>query len=185
MHSEEIEVSGYVENIIFSNEDNGYYVLGVVLKQEKGKTVVTINKLNIKKGLTLKFTGNWVETPKFGKQFKATKAEEITPDSSEGIIAWISSDYFKGIGQVTAQRMVDYFGIDKIIDVFNNDIDRLLEIRGITKKKLVGIKQSWEENKQVNEIMIFLQNNGISTLYSVKIHKTYGQDCIKIIQDNP
>lgn len=181
---EEERLVGLVERIMFKNEDTGYHVLSVGVKDLMEEIKVTINQPNIFEGLTYEFKGEYIIHPRFGNQFKATIAFEVLPSTKEGLKAYLSSSFFPGIGPVIAGKIIDYFG-DKVMDVFNNNIEKLIEIPGISKRKLEAIKASWEENKEVNDVMVFLQQNGISTLYASKIYKFYGKKCVAKIMENP
>ena len=181
---EEERLVGLVERIMFKNEDTGYHVLSVGVEDLMEEVKVTINQPNIFEGLTYEFKGEYIVHPRFGNQFKANIAFEVLPSTKEGLKAYLSSSFFPGIGPVIAGKIIDYFG-DKVMDVFNNNIDKLIEIPGISKRKLEAIKSCWEENKEINDVMVFLQQNGISTLYASKIYKFYGKKCVAKIMENP
>lgn len=172
-----------VDRILFKNDTNGYHVLNVEVSNLKD-TTVTINHPNIFEGFTYEFNGEWSTHPKFGNQFKAINAFEVLPSSKEGLRSYLSSSFFPGIGPVIASRVINHFG-DNAIEVFNNDLDKLLDVPGISKKKLEAIKAAWEKNKEINDVMMFLQQHGISTLYSKKIYEFYGKNCVSKVLSNP
>ncbi len=174
---------GTVDKVLFRNQDNGYHVLTVEMDALKDITV-TLNHPNIFEGFTYEFTGEYTTHPKFGTQFKAKTANEVLPSTIDGLKAYLSSSFFPGIGPVIASRVINHFG-ENVIDVFNNDIDKLLTVPGISQKKLEAIKESWQKNKEINDIMMFLQENGISTLYAKKIYEFYGKNCVSQILSNP
>jgi exodeoxyribonuclease V alpha subunit len=176
-------IDGLVDRIVYQNHENGYHILKVK-GVDKSITTVTITFPGIHTGINYKFFGNWTEHPKYGKQFIANSIEEIVPNSKEGLKAYLSSSFFKGIGPTIANRIIEKFG-DDAIEVFNNNIDKLIEIKGISKPKLKQIKKSWEENIEVNDVMIFLREHGISTTYASKIYKFYGRGCVSRIKKNP
>lgn len=180
----EDKIGGVVERIIFKNEETSYYVLSVLRNDTKKECTVTTNYLKICEGLTYEFFGKWISNTKFGNQFKADKVSEIAPSSEDAMVKYLSSSFFKGVGPVMASRIAKHFG-DKTYDVLKTNIDRLSEVPGITKKKLEVIKKSWEENGEINEIMVFLQSYDISTLLSSKIYEFYKKDCISKIRQNP
>lgn len=177
------KVTGIVDRIIFQNRENGYNILNVELPGEKNVTI-TVSHPKVHEGLTYEFEGKWTVHPKFGKQMQATAMFEIAPNTKEGLRAYLASSFFPGIGPVIANRIIKYFG-DDVIKIFNEDIERLTLVPGISPKKLDVIKKSWEENDEINNVMMFLQQFGISTVYAAKIYKSYGKDCVSQIKENP
>lgn len=179
----ETKIIGILNRIVFKNEDNGYHVLGVDIPNMDNVNV-TITQPNLFEGVTYEFQGQWSTHPKFGHQFKANIAFEVQPSTKEGLRAYLKSSFFPGIGPVIANRIVDHFG-DNIIDVLNKDSDQLLKVNGISKNKLIAIKAAWEQNKEINDIMMFLQQFNISTLFASKILEFYGKNCVAQILTNP
>jgi exodeoxyribonuclease V alpha subunit len=177
-------IVGSVERIVYRNQENGYHVLSVLSRETGKECTVTANLLKIHEGVTMEFQGQWVSNPRFGTQFKAEKAIEVAPETKEALIRYLSSSFFKGIGPVIAKKIVGHFE-DNTLEVLKTDIDRLAEVPGISKKKIGKIKESWIENSEINEIMVFLQSYNISTLYSVRVYETYGRDCVNKIRENP
>ena len=178
------KISGVVEKIIFKNEENGFHVLNVWIKGKNKDCIVTVNQLKIHEGITMEFEGQWISNQKYGKQFKAEKSKEVEPETKEAIVRYLSSTFFKGIGPVIAKNIVDHFG-EKTLEILKTNIDKLIEVNGVSKKKLEKIRVSWIENTEINEIMIFLQGYNISTLFATRIYETYGRDCINQIRQNP
>lgn len=178
------KVVGILNRIIFKNESNNYSVLSVDITDELTDTKITIMHPNLFEGVTYEFTGEWTKNEKYGHQFNANMAIEVQPSTKEGLRAYLQSSFFPGIGPVIAKRIIDHFG-DDVINTLNKDADQLLRVNGISKSKLVAIKAAWEENKEINEVMMFLQQYGISTLYASKIYKHYGKNCVTQILNNP
>ncbi|MBU3195074.1 ATP-dependent RecD-like DNA helicase [Clostridium algidicarnis] len=177
---EEIQVT--VEDIIFKNEDNGYVVARV---DEKGDDTVIVGCIPyISEGQNLKLKGEWTLHKQFGKQFKVNEAEEILPNSLIGIERYLSSGVILGIGPVTAKKIVDKFG-EKTFEVLENDIDRLSEIEGIGEKKIELIYDSYFKQREVKNIMVFLQTYGVTPNQCMKIYKRFGAESISIIKNNP
>ena len=180
----ENKIVGILNKILFKNDDNGYHVLNIDIGQELKDINVTIIQPNLFEGVTYEFQGEWSIHAKFGNQFKATIAYEVQPSTKEGLLAYLKSDFFPGIGPVIAHRIVNHFG-DNVIDILNTDSEQLLKVSGISKAKLTAIKASWEQNKEINDIMMFLQQFGISTLFASKIFEFYGKNCVSQILTNP
>ena len=130
------------------------------------------------------FYGNWLQHPKFGEQFKAVKVEELKPATTNALEKYLGSGLIKGVGPAFAKRIVKHFGKDTL-EVFDTDIERLMEVPGIAKKKLKTIVAAWEEHRDIKDVMLFLQSYNISTLFAVKIYKTYGKESVRIVSENP
>lgn len=182
--NKESKIVGVLNKILFKNEENGYHVLTIDIGDDLKDINVTIIQPNLFEGVTYEFKGEWTVHPKFGNQFKANFALEMQPSTKAGLIAYLRSSFFPGIGPVIAHRIIEHFG-DNIIEVLNKDSDQLLKVSGISKAKLTAIKASWEQNKEINEIMMFLQQFNISTLFANKIYEFYGKNCVNQILTNP
>lgn len=176
------EIQGTIEDIVFHNEDNGY-IIAHLNDNKKQITVVGIVPY-ISEGQNLKLNGEWVNHPQFGKQFKIVQCEEIIPSSLIGIEKYLSSGVIQGIGPVTAKKIVQRFGEDTM-NILDNEIEKLKEIDGIGQKKIQLIFESYSKQREVKNIMIFLQTYGVTPSQCVKIYKKYGADSIKVVQDNP
>ena len=178
------KICGVVERTIFKNDDNGYHVLSVLRSDTEKECVVTTNHLKIAEGLSYQFEGQWITTSKFGHQFKSERVTEIQPSTNDAMIKYLSSSFFKGVGPVLANKIVKHFK-ENTYEILKADINRLTEVSGISKKKFEVIKKAWQENGEINEIMVFLQSYDISTLYASKIYEFFGKDCIVKIKSNP
>jgi exodeoxyribonuclease V alpha subunit len=180
-----LKLAGVVERVTFHSAESGWSVLRVSPYGEtKTLHTVVVHQVQVFAGSSMEFHGEWVHHPKFGEQFKAYKAIQKKPASSKAMEKYLGSGLIKGVGPKTAQKIVNHFK-EKTLAVFEKDIDELLNVPGIAQKKLAEIKDSWEEHKAVRDVMLFLQEYGISTLFAVKIFKTYGKDAITILQENP
>ncbi len=177
-------IQGIVERVTFHNESNGWSVLKVKCFNEFDLTSVIIHQTKVFAGATMQFTGGWSNHPKYGRQFTATHCEEKKPASTAALEKYLGSGLIKGVGPKTAKRIVSHFG-KNTLDVFEHSIEDLVQVPLIAEKKLLTIKEAWQEHKAIREVMIFLQGHGISTLFSVRIFKKYGQDAIQIVQNNP
>lgn len=172
-------ITGVIDIYLFYSENNGYSVF----KLEDGTSVVgNLPKLN--EGDRVELTGEWVKHPRYGKQFKIETANIAHPTTESGIIKYLGSGMIHGIGPVTAKRIVSYFG-EATLDIFDKNISRLIEVEGIGTKKLDAIKEGWEAQKGVKNVMLFLQSHGISSTYSMKIYKAYGDAAPELIEKNP
>lgn len=179
------KVSGIIERVTFHNQENGWSVIKVSpFDSPKQLVTVVIHQAQVIAGDSMDFFGAWISHPKFGKQFKAEKAISRKPASAHALEKYLGSGLIYGVGPKTAHKIVKYFGNDTL-SVFDGEIERLMEVPSIGKQKLIQIRDAWEEHKAIKDVMIFLQSHGISTLYSVKIFKQYGNDAIAIVSQNP
>lgn len=183
--SQEYEsLTGVVERLTFHSEESGYSIAR--LKTPSAFDLVTIvgNFANIQAGQTLRLTGFWREHPQYGSQFQVVRYTETKPATLTGIEKYLGSGLIKGVGPVTAKRIVAHFGLETL-DVIENQIERLVEVPGIAKKRITKIKTAWETQKAIKEVMVFLQGHGVSTTYAVKIFKQYGDKAIDTVTNHP
>lgn len=177
-------LSGVVERITYVNEENGFYVIKIKSKGFPDLVTVVGNLASVNVGSAVKVKGDWRHDSKYGKQFSAADYRETIPASIAGIEKYLGSGLIKGIGPVNAKRIVKQFKEDTI-RVIEEEPDRLIEVDGIGKKRVDMIKKAWQEQKEIKNVMLFLQSSGVSTAYAVKIYKTYGNDSIDIVKTNP
>ncbi|NCA74674.1 MAG: ATP-dependent RecD-like DNA helicase, partial [Gammaproteobacteria bacterium] len=135
-------------------------------------------------GSVLSLQGFWKNDSTYGPQFTVQSFEETLPATVYGIEKYLGSGLIKGIGPIFAKKIVNTFGTDTL-EIIETDADRLLEIRGIGKVRVERVKKSWQEQKEIKNIMLFLQSHGVSTGHATKIFKTYGSDSIAIVKENP
>jgi len=178
-------IRGIVDRVTYHNPDNGWSVLRVLpFDNPHQQETVTVHQTKVFAGATMEFHGSWTVHPKFGRQFKATKAVERKPATSAALEKYLGSGLIKGVGPKTAKKIVKYFGKDTL-EVFENEIERLTEITGIAQKKLTMISEAWIEHRAIRKVMMFLQSHGISTLFAVRIYKEYGDNAIEYVNEDP
>ena len=177
------ELRGRIEEIVFHNEENGYLVAMVAAEGEELVTVVG-NLPFAREGSSFAFFGKDTIHPVYGIQFAFEEYREIVPATREGIISFLSSGVIRGIGPKTAEAIVNQFGEDTL-KVMENTPERLLKVEGIGDKKLQIINESFSEHWEVSAVVMFLQSHGISAAYAGKIYKSYGNQAIRIIEENP
>ena len=177
-------LSGIIERVTFFNEENGYAVLRVQAKGHRELVTVVGAVPSANPGEWLTAEGVWVHDREFGKQFKAEKLTSTPPTTIQGIEKFLGSGMVKGIGPVYAKKMVTHFG-DRIFDIIETSSAKLEDIDGIGPVRRKKIKQAWEEQKVIREIMVFLHSHGVSTSRAVRIFKTYGEQAIQTVRANP
>jgi exodeoxyribonuclease V alpha subunit len=178
------EVSGVIGRVIFHSDDTGYTVCGIAARGHKDEVVVVGNCPTIWTGETLKAMGRWTRHRQHGLQFQAERMVCYPPATAEGIERFLASGLIKGVGAVTAQRLVKAFGADTLT-VIDRESRRLEEVEGIGPMRREMIKQSWNEQKAVRDIMVFLQSNGVGTAHSMRIFKQYGNASVAVVRENP
>ena len=173
-----------VERITYQNADNGYTVLKCAAKNAQDLVTVVGIMPDTHVGSVLALEGFWKVDAKYGRQFSVEKFEETLPATVYGIEKYLGSGLIKGVGPKFARRIVEKFGKDTL-DVIEENPDALIEVEGIGRVRVERIKKSWEEQKEIKNIMLFLQGHEVSTSHATKIFKTYGSDSISIVQENP
>ena len=173
-----------VERITYQNPQNGYTVLKCRVNgcQDLVTLVGTMPEVHV--GSVLRAGGYWKVDAKYGKQFEVKEAEETLPATVYGIEKYLGSGLVRGIGPKFASRIVKEFGSDTL-NVIEDDPERLLQVPGIGKVRVERIRKSWQEQKEIRNIMLFLQSHNVSTGHATKIYKTYGNESIAVVQENP
>ena len=178
------DLQGQIERITFTSEETGYTVAKIKVYGRRDLVTIIGNIANPTPGEIIKMQGVWGNHPKYGEQFKIVFCQTTTPASVYGIEKYLGSGLVKGIGPVMAKRIVKMFK-EKTLEVIEIEIDKLAEVEGIGLKRIGMIRKAWEEQKEIRAVMIFLQSHGVSSGYAAKIYKQYGNEAIKIVQENP
>ena len=173
-----------VERVTYQNETNGYSVIKCRAKGYADLITVVGSMPEVHVGSVLTLSGEWTVNPKFGRQFTVSGFEETLPATVYGIEKYLGSGLVKGIGPKFAARIVRAFGAETL-NVIEEDPDALLRVPGIGKLRVERIKKSWDEQKEIKNIMLFLQGHDVSTTHATKIYKTYGSDSIRVVKENP
>lgn len=173
-----------VERITYQNAENGYSVMKVKVKGYDDLVTLVGNLLEVPAGSVLLCEGEWRVDKRYGQQFQCETWEEVMPATAYGIEKYLGSGLVKGIGPKFAKLIVGHFGTDTI-EVIETDIERLYEVPGIGKKRVEKIRESWEKQKDIKNVMLFLQGFGVSTAYAAKIYRQYGKESIDKVKENP
>ena len=177
-------LQGIVERVTYHAEDSGYTVAR--LKAPSAHDLITIvgSFPDIHAGQTLRLGGYYREHPKYGQQFQVVWAQETKPATLTGLEKYLGSGLIKGIGPVTAKRIVKHFGLDTL-EIIEFSCSRLIEVPGIGERRVGMIERAWAAQKAIKEVMLFLSGHDVSTVYAVKIYKQYGDQAIEIVSKNP
>lgn len=178
------ELRCVVENVIYRNQENGWSVMKVSVKGYDNPVVLTGTLLDVPVGSVLLAVGDWRVDAKYGRQFAVQSWTEEMPATLYGIEKYLGSGLVKGIGPAYARSIVRRFGLDTI-SVIENDIERLLEVPRLGRKRMESIRESWEKQKDIKEVMVFLQGHGVSTAFAAKIYAKYGKESISKVSENP
>lgn len=184
MNKHQDKLSGSVERITFHSKESGFCVLKVKARGHKDLITLTSNTAHISPGEFIEAQGIWHNNKQYGLQFKAEHLKIIPPSTLEGMEKYLGSGMIKGIGPHFAKRLIKAFGID-VFNVIELKPERLTTLEGIGKKRMQAITQAWAEQKVIREIMVFLQSHGVGTARAVRIYKTYGDNAIDKVQENP
>jgi exodeoxyribonuclease V alpha subunit len=178
------EIKAQVERVTYYNEENHYTIAKVKVDGRNSQVTVVGTLYSVVPGEVLRLKGSWEVHPRWGEQFKIISYETLLPATAKGIERYLGSGMIKGIGPVMAKRLVTRFR-EATLDIIDTDMDRLREVPGIGQKRIDMIRAAWEEQKEVRNVMVFLQGNGVSPAYAAKIYRFYGGDAVRIVSENP
>ncbi|MBW1900833.1 MAG: ATP-dependent RecD-like DNA helicase [Deltaproteobacteria bacterium] len=178
------ELQGQIERITFTNEENGFTIARIKVYGNPALVTVVGNLIDPMPGEIIKMKGEWANHPKYGEQFKIVHYKTSVPASVYGIQKYLGSGLIKGIGPIMAKRIVNKFG-KQTLELIEAEIERLAEVDGIGKKRISMIKKAWDEQKEIRNVMLFLQSHGVSSGYATKIFKQYGERSIQVVKKNP
>ena len=177
-------LEGVLERIVFFNEENGFTVARLQVAKRRDLVAIVGVLPSPMPGETLRLKGEWVVDSKFGEQFRVQSCLSVLPATLTGIEKYLGSGLVKGIGPIMAKRIVAKFGLETL-DIIEDDTEKLLEVDGIGSIRVERIAKAWQEQKEIREVMIFLQGEGVSSTYAVKIYKAYGDKSISVVKENP
>ena len=175
---------GILERIVYESPDTGYTV-GRLSARDHAELITVVGSLaSINPGESLLLQGRWVDNPRYGRQFQIEKYETILPANVVGLRKYLGSGLIKGIGPKMAGLIVRKFGMDTM-DVIENEPEKLARVPGIGRKRVKIIKEAWEAQREIKNVMLFLQSHDVSTAHAAKIYKTYENDAIPIVTKDP
>jgi exodeoxyribonuclease V alpha subunit len=177
-------LEGVLERITFASEENGFSVVQLVVPGKRDLVTAVGAMLGAQPGESLRLTGWWVTDKKYGEQFKVESFLTVKPATLVGIEKYLGSGLVKGVGKVMASRLVAHFGL-ATLDVIDATPARLLEVEGIGRVRSQRITRAWAEQREIRQVMVFLQSHGVSTTYAVRIYKHYRHQAIAVVKQNP
>jgi len=179
------KLSGIVERVTFHSAETGWSVLRVSpFGAPQSRVTVTLRQVRAFAGASMDFYGSWTQHPRFGEQFDCRRAVLRKPASAAALEKYLGSGLIAGVGPRTARRIVRHFG-DDALDVLEHRIERLLEVRGIARRRLERIAGAWREHRAIRDVVLFLQEHDVSTHFAVKIFRAYGDAAIEKVREDP
>ena len=177
-------LQGEVTKVLFCNRENGYLVARLVSGEHPGEVTFVGNLGPVSPGEMLSLSGEWVNHSTFGRQLVVSSFEQIMPATAAGVVRFLSSGQIKGVGESLAKRMVEKFG-PGVLEVMEKEPDKLLAVRGVGKKLLASIKESWADRREIRGLMLFLQNYDVPLTYAGRIFQLYGLESVAKLKANP
>ncbi|MBI5396937.1 MAG: ATP-dependent RecD-like DNA helicase [Verrucomicrobia bacterium] len=177
-------LTGTLERIVYVNEENHYTVAQLQPEDRREPVTVVGNLAAVQCGEVVKLSGHWTTHKQFGRQFQVEKFESVLPVTIAGIRKYLGSGLIKGIGPKFAERIVGHFG-DRTLEVIDQYSAKLRDVDGIGPERARRIKDAWNTQKAIRDIMLFLQSYGVSTSQAAKIYKQYGNEAIQVVKANP
>jgi exodeoxyribonuclease V alpha subunit len=177
-------LNGFVERVTYHNPENGFAVLRVKVKGRDDLVSLVGITTSVTAGEHVEASGRWVIDRQHGQQFKADELKTTHPASAEGIEKYLASGAIRSVGPKIAEQIVSIYK-ERTLEIFEKYPEMLLHVRGIGTKRLKRIRQSWQEQKEVRKIMLFLTEHGITSGRAVRIYRTYGHEAIAKIKENP
>ena len=178
------EIQGQIEHITYHNRENSYTIAKIKTPDKRALTIVVGNIISPTPGEILKMKGQWTNHSKYGEQFKIISYETITPATIHGIVKYLGSGLIKGVGPEMAKRIVNKFG-ENTFDIIETNVKKLKTVKGIGSSRIKMIKESWDTQKEIRNVMLFLQGYNVSPAYATKIFRQYGAESIKVVKENP
>jgi exodeoxyribonuclease V alpha subunit len=172
-----------VHSVVFHSPANGFTIARVRAREQPGIVTIVGALGELTPGESLSLTGSWKVHPKFGPQFEVESFQQTYPATEHGVVRFLKSS-LKGVGEKTAKDLVDRFGVE-VLDILDSDPERLREVKGITKKKLAGILESWGRQREIKGLIVFLHSHEVPPTYAACIHELYGDEALARLKQNP
>jgi exodeoxyribonuclease V alpha subunit len=177
-------VEGVLERVTFSNDENAWSVVKLVVAGQADLVTAVGNLLGVQPGESLRLSGRWTTDKKYGEQFRVESYVTVKPATLIGIEKYLGSGLVRGVGKVMAERLVGHFGLETL-EVIDQKPERLVEVEGIGPVRSERITKAWVEQRQIKDVMVFLQSHGVSTTYATRIYKQYRDRSIAVVRENP
>jgi len=177
-------IEGVLERVTFTNDDNAWSVVKLVVPGKHDQVTAVGNLLGVQPGESLRLSGRWATDKRYGEQFKVESYVTVKPATLVGIEKYLGSGLVRGVGKVMAERLVGHFGMETL-EVIDQKPARLTEVEGIGPVRSERITTAWVEQRQIKDVMVFLQSHGVSTAYATRIYKQYRDRSIVVVREKP
>lgn len=178
-----VTLTAEVHSVVYHNPENGYAVARVRAKDEPGITTIVGCLGELSPGEFLELTGEWKNHPKFGRQLEVASFQQTYPATEHGVVRFLRAS-IKGVGEKTADLLVKRFGVS-VLDLLDSDPERLLEVKGVTRKRLEGMLESWRSQREVKNLIVFLHSHDVPPTYAARIFKIFGNESEQKLRANP
>ncbi|MFQ5768049.1 MAG: ATP-dependent RecD-like DNA helicase [Acidobacteriota bacterium] len=182
--SQPLTIQGTLRRVVYASREDGWCVVRITVPGQSEPMTAVGNLLGVRPGEDLRLTGQWVTDRRYGRQFKVSSYLTVAPSTLLGMERYLGSGLVKGIGPVMARRLVKRFGLETL-DVIESQPQRLAEVEGIGPLRSRRIQAAWSAQRQVREVMVFLQSHGISASHATRIYKQYGARSVAMVRENP
>ena len=178
------QLQGEVERLVYSSGESGFTICRLRVPGRDELVTVVGPMPGVQPGERLLVRGRWVDHPRHGYQFQADSYRSLLPAGANAIRRYLASGLVRGIGPVLAGRLVDRFG-EETLQVIQEQPERLTEAPGVGPRRVASIERAWAEQREIRNVMLFLQGYGVSAAYATRIYRTYGQDAVRVVKENP
>ena len=179
-----VALEGILERVVYESAEATFCVVRLKVAGRRDPVTAVGTLFGVQPGESLKLTGRWVQDKKYGEQFQVESWLTMQPSTLHGIERYLGSGLVQGVGRVMARRLVGRFGIDTL-DVIDREPERLTEVEGIGAVRSRAIQRAWQQQRQIHQVMVFLQGHGVAAHHAVKIYKTYGDDAMRVVSETP
>jgi exodeoxyribonuclease V alpha subunit len=180
----EATLEGTVERVVFASEEDGWSVVRLAVPGQADLVTAVGGLLEVQPGECLSLAGNWEEDRKFGRQFRVSSFRTLLPSTASAIERYLGSGLIRGIGKELARRLVTHFG-SQTLEVIDRTPERLAEVAGIGPRRSAQVRKAWQEQREIRDVMLFLQAHGVGTSHALRIWKTYGPGAAEVVREDP
>ena len=177
-------IEGVLERIVYANQESAWSVVRLTVAGRRDPVTAVGNLLGVQPGENLRLSGRWVLDRRFGEQFRVEAFETLQPATLVGIEKYLGSGMVRGLGPVMAKRLVDQFGLETL-EVIDHHPARLSEVEGIGPVRIASIRKAWVEQKDIRDLMVFLQSLGVSPVFAARIYGSYQAEALAVVKDDP
>ena len=182
--AEATSIEGTLERVVYESAEATFSVVRLKVAGRRDPVTAVGTMFGIQPGESLKLVGRWVQDKKWGEQFQVESWLTMQPSTLVGMERYLGSGLVHGVGRVMAKRLVARFGLDTL-DVIEREPERLTEVEGIGGVRSRAIQKAWQQQRQIHQVMVFLQGHGVAAHHAVKIYKTYGDDALRVVSETP